>query len=328
MTAYTTVSDNETILDKNQVSSAHDRFDETATLKVKTVSTVRPTATYTVLPTKRPTYTSTPTASATSTPVATSVILTATPLVTFTPFSMIEPTPVNPHHSLTVPILMYHYLSDPPANADAIRLDLSVPPAIFDQHLAYLKEAGYQTISLQQFHHVLAQQIELPPKPIILTFDDGYRDAYQYAFPLLKKYDYTATFFVFTQPIDTYNVDFLTWEMIAEMHQAGMEFGSHSYTHPDMRNRNVDYLVHQIVGSKEAIEKRTGEPVRFFCYPSGRYDQAVIEVLDSAHFWGAVTTQWGSTHSFNNRFKMSRVRIHGTDSAERLAAILRSIDSP
>ncbi|MDM8527654.1 polysaccharide deacetylase family protein [Anaerolineales bacterium HSG24] len=315
------MSDNEPTLDKNQVSPVHDRPDESPTPKV---FTVRNTATST----KRPTYT--PTASATSipTPTSTLVVATATPPVTFTPLSMIEPTPIDPNSSLTIPILMYHYLSDPPANADAIRLDLSVSPAMFNQHLAYLKEAGYQTISLQQFHHALAQQIELPPKPIILTFDDGYRDAYQYAFPLLKKYDYTATFFVFTQPIDTYNVDFLTWEMIIEMHQAGMEFGSHSYTHSDLRNRDVAYLVYQLVGSKEAIEERTGEPVRFFCYPSGRYDQTVIDVLDSAHFWGAVTTQWGSGHSFNDRFETSRIRIHGTDSAERLAAILRSIDSP
>jgi peptidoglycan/xylan/chitin deacetylase (PgdA/CDA1 family) len=254
------------------------------------------------------------------TPIPTS---TPSPTVVQTPLSMIEPTPVDPAYTVQVPILMYHYLSEPSPYADRIRLDLSITPALFETHLAYLREAGYETISMQQFYHAMTMQLDLPAKPVILTFDDGYRDAYENAFPLLKKYNYQATFFVFTQPIDTYNVDFLTWEMIIEMHQAGMEFGSHSYTHPDMRNRDDDFLVYQILGSKEAIEARIGEPVRFFCYPSGRYDQQVIRVLESAGFWGAVTTQWGSVYSFNNRFEMHRIRVSGGDTADTLAAVLR-----
>lgn len=246
------------------------------------------------------------------------IVPTATPAPTATP--IIEPTPVDPAYTLNVPILMYHYLSDPPMGADAIRLDLSVTPANFEAQLSYLRQAGFETISFEELHFALTWQTELPEKPIILSFDDGHRDAYEYAFPLLQKYDYRATFFVFTQPIDEYNVDFLTWEMIQEMHQAGMEFGSHSYTHPDMRERDVDFLVYQIVGSKEAIEERIGEPVRFFCYPAGRYDQQVIKVLDSAHFWGAVTTQWGDAHSFNNRFEMTRIRMRGSDTVAHLAA--------
>jgi len=247
---------------------------------------------------------------------------TATPTIAPSPTPFYEPTPVDPNYSLAVPILMYHYLSEPPAYADAIRLNLSVTPTLFEEHLAYLQAEGYETISLETLYLAMTEQRSLPEKPIILSFDDGYRDAYEYAFPLLKKYDYTATFFVFTQPIDTYNIDFLTWEMITEMHEAGMEFGSHSYTHPDMRNRDVDFLIYQILGSKEAIEARIGKPVKFFCYPSGKYDQQVIDVLASANFWGAVTTRWGSHYSFANRFEMSRIRMNGGDTAVNLAAKL------
>jgi peptidoglycan/xylan/chitin deacetylase (PgdA/CDA1 family) len=284
-----------------------------------------PTFTPTVTPeptaTPRPTSTPPPTStlSPTPKPSATNTLVptwtpTATP--TFTP----QPTPsVIAGYTATVPILMYHYLSEPPPGADIIRQDLSVSPEQFDRHLAYLREAGYQTISMHQLSYTLSQGKELPPKSVIITFDDGYRDHYENAFPILLKYGYTGTFFVFTQVIDEYNVDFLTWEMIAEMHQAGMEFGSHSYRHSDLTDRDVDFLVYEIVGSKEAIEARIGEPVRFFCYPSGRYDNLTMQVLESADFWGAVTTQWGGEQSYSDRFEMPRIRIRGNDSAAALA---------
>jgi peptidoglycan/xylan/chitin deacetylase (PgdA/CDA1 family) len=214
---------------------------------------------------------------------------------------------------------MYHYLSKPPAGAETLRRDLSVSPENFESHLAYLRQAGYETISLAELAASITEGVPLPEKPIIITFDDGYRDQYDNAFPLLKEYGYTATFFIFTQPIDTYNVDYLTWEMVIEMHQAGMEFGGHSYRHPDLRNRDVDFLVYEIVGSKEAIEERIGEPVHFFAYPSGHYDDLTIKVLESANFWGAVTTQWGSLHALANRFELPRIRVQGTDRAENLA---------
>jgi peptidoglycan/xylan/chitin deacetylase (PgdA/CDA1 family) len=80
--------------------------------------------------------------------------------------------------------------------------------------------------------------------------------------------------------------------------------------------------VYEIVGSNEAIEARIKEPVRFFCYPSGRYDDLTIKILESAHFWGAVTTQWGINQSFEHRFELKRLRIRGGDTADTLAAKL------
>lgn len=308
------------------------QVEETATLSfTKTVaepvlSTPSKTPTASALPrispistaTSRPRRTPSATSSPTTTPVPSDTPLpTATPTSTHT--STPEPTPSGTAVVQIVPILMYHYLSEPPPGADAIRRDLSVSPANFEAQLAYLRQAGYETISLADLAYALSQDASLPEKPIILTFDDGHRDNYENAFPLLRKYGYTATFFVFTQVIDTYNVDFLTWEMVTEMHQAGMEFGSHSYRHLDMSNRDVDFLVYEILGSKEAIEERIGEPVRFFAYPSGAYDGLTIKVLESANFWGAVTTQWGSTHTHPNRFELPRLRMRGNDRVQDLA---------
>lgn len=219
---------------------------------------------------------------------------------------------------------MYHYISEPPAGADAVRRDLSVTPAQFEAHLAYLRQAGYETVSMEELAYAVSQLTPLPAQPIILTFDDGYRDNYENAFPLLRRYGYRATFFPITQPIDAGNANYLTWEMVIEMHKAGMEFGSHAYRHSDLSGKDVDFLVYEIVGSKEAIEERIGEPVRFFSYPSGRYDDLTIRVLDSAHFWGAVTTEWGIEQSFEHRFEMPRIRVRGNDTAQDLAEKLDS----
>ncbi|MCB0193164.1 MAG: polysaccharide deacetylase family protein [Anaerolineae bacterium] len=249
------------------------------------------------------------------------------PLPTATETPIIEPTPIALAPGTSrVPILMYHYLSAPPFGADAIRTDLSVSPDLFDTHLAYLQEAGYESISFQQLAVALSRGEALPPKPVIITFDDGYRDSYENAFPVLQKYGYTATFFIFTQPIDTANVDFLSWDMVREMHQAGMEFGSHSHTHPDLRNRDVEFLLREIVTSKELIEQNIGEKIRAFAYPSGMYDETATRVVKSAGFWAAVTTQWGGHQSYDQRFTMPRVRIRGNDSSAMLAEKLRIVE--
>jgi peptidoglycan/xylan/chitin deacetylase (PgdA/CDA1 family) len=96
-----------------------------------------------------------------------------------------------------------------------------------------------------------------------------------------------------------------------EMAQAGMEIQGHGRDHVDLRGRSYDYLVYQLLGIQEAISYHIGRPARFFCYPSGQYDDDVIAVLKSAGFWGAVTTEWGQTHTRDDLFTIPRIRIRG-----------------
>lgn len=206
---------------------------------------------------------------------------------------------------------MYHYISQPPADADIYRLDLSVTPTNFELQVAWLRSQGYESITLQDLVYHLTLGWQLPDKPVIFTFDDGYRDNYVNAFPVLKKYGYVGTFFLVTQPIDNGDPAYLSWDMVKEMHQAGMDFQPHGYRHFDLRGKNVDLLVYEIVGAKEAIEARTGQTSRFFSYPSGSYDDQTVAVLRSAYFWGAVVTQQGDTHTSDHLFELSRVRVRG-----------------
>ena len=154
--------------------------------------------------------------------------------------------------------------------------------------------------------------VPLPAKPIIITFDDGYRDAFTDAFPLLHKYDFVATFFIITRLADEEREEYLSWSEIEILHEAGMEIGSHSYTHPDLGGKSYDYIVWQVLGSKEAIEARIKEPLRFFFYPSGKYDQQVEDVLKSAGFWGAVTINPGAHQSSERVFELQRIRVRGS----------------
>jgi peptidoglycan/xylan/chitin deacetylase (PgdA/CDA1 family) len=224
------------------------------------------------------------------------------------------PTDVPLPDQVDVPILMYHYVSELPADADVYRRDLTVSPEAFEAQLQYLDEAGYHPITLTDVYLNLTEGYPLPEKPVVLTFDDGYRDAYEVVFPRLLDHGFPATFFVLATPAHYESKDYLTWAQVAEMSEAGMSIQAHGRDHVDLRERPYDFLVYQILGIKEAIEYHTGKAPRFFCYPSGRRDDDVIKVLESANYWGAVTTEWGRTHTRESLFEMPRLRIQGDDS--------------
>jgi len=208
---------------------------------------------------------------------------------------------------------MYHYVSELPPNPDRYRRDLTVSPENFQAQLQYLADAGYHTITLSDMYLHFTRGYPLPEKPIVLTFDDGYKDAYEVVFPRLLDHGFTATFFVLATPPHLELPDYMTWAEMKEMSDAGMEIQAHGRDHVDLRGCSYDYLVYQILGIQEAIHFHTGRLPRFFCYPSGQYDANVIAVLESAGYWGAVTTQWGVNHTPDNLFEMERVRIRGAD---------------
>jgi peptidoglycan/xylan/chitin deacetylase (PgdA/CDA1 family) len=232
------------------------------------------------------------------------------------------PTPVVLPEQAQVPILMYHYVSPLPPDPDRYRLDLTVLPENFEAQLQYLAQAGYHAITLSDLYMHFTQGYPLPDKPIVLTFDDGYVDAYEVVFPLLLDYGFTGTFFVLATPAHFESPGYLTWAQMKEMSDAGMEIQAHGRDHVDLRGRSNDFLVYQTLGIQEAIHDHTGKLPRFFCYPSGRYDANVISVLKSAGYWGAVTTEWGQTHTLENFFVMPRIRISGGDTLDRFISKL------
>ena len=211
---------------------------------------------------------------------------------------------------------MYHYISTPPDRIDRLRIGLSVPPETFEAQLRWLSAHNYHTITLTDLCYHLAVGAPLPENPIILTFDDGYRDQYENAFPLLKKYHFVGTFFILAGPADESSPRYLTWEMITAMSDGGMDMEVHGRDHYDMRRRSDNFLFFQIVGTRQALEAHTGKPARFFAYPAGQYDANLLRFLDKYDFWMAVTTRPGRTHTLRAPLELARVRIHGLDNLE------------
>jgi peptidoglycan/xylan/chitin deacetylase (PgdA/CDA1 family) len=251
------------------------------------------------------------------TPTATA---TATPTPSPTPTA--GPTPDGVLRQLHVPILMYHYISVPPADADIYRKDLSVTPERFEGHLQYLLSAGYHVVTLDDLLYALTQGRPLPEKPVILTFDDGYEDNYQNAFPLLQKYGVSGHFFIISDFVNAGRPGYMSWQQIEEMAAVGQHFGSHSRDHPDLSGKPVDYLVWQALGGLESIQEHLGYHPRWVSYPSGGYDQQVIAVYKSANYWGGLAADQGATHTLDDIFHLTRVRVRGTYTAEDLANLL------
>jgi len=221
-----------------------------------------------------------------------------------------------------VPVLMYHYLSIPPADANVYRRDLSVSPDLFARHLDAIQAAGYTTISLYQLLAYLWQDAPLPDKALVITFDDGYRDNYENAFPLLRERGMIATIFVLTDFIDEERPEYLTWEMAREMLAAGLSIESHGRNHASLKNQNRDYLVWQALGSLETIEFELGVRPRFVSYPAGEFDDETISVVSSANYWAGFTTIQGVTHSTDDFFRLHRVRVRNTTEPDELIRML------
>lgn len=272
------------------------------------IPTFPPTATQPPLPTPLPSprliY---PTLTPTDAPL---VIDLTTPFPTET--RPLLPTPSG-MYTVRVPILMYHYISVPPEDADIYRIDLSVEPNDFRTQMAYLAGNGFTAIDLYDLSLAITDKKPLPEKPIIITFDDAHLDAYLNAYPILEEFGFIGTFFIITDFIDRGNTDHLTWPMIEEMAANGHRMESHTKTHIDLREQDEDELIWQILGSQETLAAHIGYTPRYFAYPGGTYDDATIDMLIQLDFWGAVTTMFDKWHGFEERYEWGRIRIrHST----------------
>lgn len=288
--------------------------------------TPEPTFTVTAIPTQQPTIAPTQTQLAQTSPAASAihtstVAASATRMMTQTAAPLTTTVVAQIPTSARVPILMYHYISKPPDPRDQIRVGLSVPPDAFEQQMKFLRDNGYHTISLMDLYEHLRVGAPLPSKPLILTFDDGYRDNYEFAFPIMRKYGATGTIFLITDLIGKYE-PYMTWQQVKEMSDAGMSMESHTRTHPDLRNVDYAHRVWQLTGPIEDITKYTGKRPYFFAYPAGRWNDDVLPILRDIQTKAAVTTQYGAVHTLSDALLWTRVRVPGQISLAEFAKIV------
>jgi len=231
-------------------------------------------------------------------------------------------------YNFTVPVLMYHHIDghfSPGAHGPVLR-DLTVSPKNFKQQMDYLISRGYTLISLREIEDAVRARKPLPVKAAAVTLDDGYQDSYDFALPILRRHRIPATVFIITATVGTRG--HLTWKQIAEMRRSGIEFGSHTIHHYDLRQLGSTQLKSELLGSRIRIESRLSVPVTSFAYPAGEYNRQVIEQISAAGYLAGWRKDGGAVRPDDDPRLLPRVRVHGADTlldfAREIAAAVTS----
>lgn len=213
------------------------------------------------------------------------------------------------------PVLMYHAVG--PADEIEWPKSLIMSAGLFESHLRYLKEQGYTIVSVEQLAHRL-ENGESVDKYVALSFDDGYKNNHDVVLPLLQKYDAKASFFVINKEIG--QPLFMNDEDIRDMIRAGMELGSHTYSHNPLAKIDTKYLVWEFDTSRYWLKKNyDGYIVRTLAYPNGSYNRTVIEAAQKYGFYRALTGHVGvNTSDTYKKAPMEMYRVTVADDGNGL----------
>ena len=204
-----------------------------------------------------------------------------------------------------VPVLNYHQINDRDENALTVHTDQ------FEAQMKYLADNGYHTITPEDMVDAWENGQELPDKPVIITFDDGYADNYRNAYPILKKYNLQGTIFLISDFVSTYP-NYLTWTQAEEMQESGLiNFESHTLSHEQLDSTSPKETWNQVDGSKKALEWHLGKEINFLAYPCGSYDEELQRMVKDAGYKGAFTVNHGLSDKQDNRYLLDRVPIFG-----------------
>jgi peptidoglycan/xylan/chitin deacetylase (PgdA/CDA1 family) len=217
-------------------------------------------------------------------------------------------------HPGPVPILEYHAIQPPVPGQLA---QLFVPQADFQRQMQWLKDQGYEAVTLDQVEAAWYQQGELPVKPIVVSFDDGYLSQYVAAFPELQHLGWKGVINLVAQGSDLPDAD------VKKMIDAGWELASHTITHPDLTTLDAAQLQNEVAGSRQVLRRRFGVPVNNFAYPSGQYDHTVIAAVHSAGYVGAESEVPGLA-SAAHPYVLDRIEILLDDGLPGLIEKLRA----
>lgn len=211
--------------------------------------------------------------------------------------------PVYKEGMIYAPILMYHHVAPKTNNSPYY-----VSPEIFEEQMAWLDANGYNVISLDKFYNGLFGNELLPNRPVVLTFDDGAKDHYLNAFPVMKKYGFTGTFYVITN--DVGGGGFMDWDMLKEMVRDGMDIQSHTVHHPNLAAAGEEELILELTKSKRVLEEKLGNTVKHLAYPGGAYSDLTIKVLKDLGYLTATTVRHSQYHSPNSStYEIPRMHI-------------------
>jgi len=195
---------------------------------------------------------------------------------------------------IRIPILTYHSID----NSGSV---ISTSPTKFQSQMKYLHDKHFNIIPLNEMVKCIYERQTVPPKSVVITFDDGFKNFYSTAYPILKEYGFTATVFLVPgycgrnnqwdgQPKEIPVMDLLNWEEIMEMADNSIDFGAHTMDHVDLSKLMAEQAREEIVNSKQVIQKYLKKDVRLFAYPYGRLTKEIKDIVKN-NFSGACSVK-------------------------------------
>lgn len=229
-------------------------------------------------------------------------------------------------------VLIYHRFGDERYPTTNISL------ASFREQLSYLKTNRYQVLPLAILIRSLAEKKSLPARAVVITIDDGYRSVYENAWPLLREYGYPFTVFVYVRATDNHHHDYMSWDQIRELQDAGVDFQSHSYGHyrfggrpPEMSEKTFQkWIRDDFTKSASIMERELGRRPRAIAAPYGEYNRTVIATARQAGYEALFTQDPGSVSSHTGLYTIPREPILGIDwsTMEHFKMVLNRVDLP
>jgi peptidoglycan/xylan/chitin deacetylase (PgdA/CDA1 family) len=212
---------------------------------------------------------------------------------------------------MKVPIFEYHDIGEANQSADPFHAPYVLPEKAFAEQISWLYENGCRTLTLGD---LLSDHA--PPDTVVLTFDDGHISNYESVFPILRRFNYVATFFIVPGFVE--KPGYVTWEHLFEMQRNGMEFQSHSLNHPYILSLEENEIEREVRGSKEAIQQRLGTEVNCFSVPYGFYNRTLARIVEKAGYRYLVTEDFGYYVPQQNRFRtLPRLVVKSTLEMEK-----------
>jgi len=231
-----------------------------------------------------------------------------------------------------VTVLIYHRFGEdkyPTTNIDVER---------FREQLEYLKNNDYTVISLQQLVQFLRKGTKLPERSAVITIDDGYRSVYENAWPVLRGYGYPFTVFLYTKATENKHWNYMTWDQVKEMKNAGVDFQNHGFAHDHMSSKPSEmdmdeyraWIRADLAVSTRILSEELKERPRFFAVPYGEYNKTLLEEIRSFGYEAILLQDPGSVSSNTDPFAIPREPILGTDwsTMQHFQMVLERVDLP
>jgi peptidoglycan/xylan/chitin deacetylase (PgdA/CDA1 family) len=235
--------------------------------------------------------------------------------------------------NLCVPILMYHSIADEDESAVRAYYRTATHPRVFAAQIAALREAGYSVISLREAMRRVEGGSPAIARSVAITFDDGYRNFYSDAFPILQYYGFTASVFLPTAYIGESCLRFkgkecLSWSEVRELQRHGICFGSHTVSHPQLYDLTAPAIREEVTVSKQTIEQKLGCAAESFAYPyafpetDGEFKAQLRGLLCEAGYGYGVCTSLGRPHPGADPLFLKRLPVNSCDDESLFSAKL------